>query len=110
MKSMFSYMGSILLGALTVLICIAIFIVNIQATEIRSAFNNYVEQIEASDFNENVILWCMNSAAENGWTLELSNETTYEELRSYRVTLRYNIEVPIIGIDVRSGTIEGYAK
>ena len=103
-------MGSILLGALTVLICIAIFIVNIQVTEIRSAFNNYVEQIEASDFNEYVILACMDSAAENGWTLELSDETTYEELRSYRVTLRYNVELPIIGVDVRSGSIEGYAK
>lgn len=110
MKTMFSYIGSILLSALCVLICIAIFFVNIQVTEIRGAFNNYIEQIEASNFNSETILWCIDSATENGWTLELSDETIYEDLRSYKVTLKYNVELPILGVDVRSGSIEGYAR
>ena len=74
----------------------------------REYHEEAIHQIEASNFDSDVISQCISDATKEGYTLKISNDGSYENSSRYKVTLTYHSKVMILGID-QTHTLEGYA-
>lgn len=74
----------------------------------REYHEDAIHQIEASNFDADVISNCVQDAKKEGYTLKVSNDGIYENSARYKVTLTYQSKVMILGIN-QTHTLEGYA-
>lgn len=81
---------------------------SLSTKQAREYHENAIHQIEASDFDSDVINQCVSDAAKNGYTLKVSNDGFYENSSRYKVTLTYHSRVVLLGIN-QTHTLEGYA-
>lgn len=98
-----------------VLICFAFFIgINYSAAALttrqaRQFHQEMIDEIEASHHNPDVIADCKNKANHAGYSLIVSDDSFYEGLQKYKVSLIYHQKVSILGIS-NNQTLDGYAQ
>ena len=109
MKSVFENALVFILITVGSLILSVMIAANIQIGNAREFHTNSIDRIQASFYSQSVINDLQNKASENGYTLSVTELSVYEDLKDYKVTLTYDVKVPLLGI-VKSGTLEGYAR
>ena len=83
---------------------------NLTITEARNFHASAVAEIQASNFDEEVIKEEQESAEQAGWELEVKTDTSiYSDRTAYKVTLTYNFPtLPLVG-DSEDKQIIAYA-
>lgn len=110
MKQIFENMIIILLILLSIMIHSTMIAGNLTITEARNFHASAVAEIQASNFDEEVIKEEKESAEQAGWELEVKTDTSiYSDRTAYKVTLTYNFPtLPLVG-DSKDKQIIAYA-
>ena len=111
MKQIFETMVIVCLMIISLLLNLNMITTNLEITEARNFHANAVEEIQASQFNQDVINSKIAEAHADGrdWVLEVKDVTVYEDRKDVKVTLKYKIaEFPFRESEYR--TIVGYAR
>ena len=77
-------------------------------TEARDYHSVVVSRLESSNFLADIDE-IKAEAESKGYVIEIYDMTVYEGKKTELVRLTYNIEIPLLGISFKTGTIEGYA-
>lgn len=104
----------------TLLLCVGCILLaqmiasNLYILQARTCFHKLADQIECSQYDENVIEQCREEAARQGYRLECEPiEGTQGDI-CILVSLYYQLNVPAIGSkesdEQREGVIQGYAR
>lgn len=108
MKSPISIMVSIFILCFAFFIGINYAFATLSTQEARTFHQDAIHEIEASNFDADVITKCKEDAAKKGYELSVTKDSFYEENTKYKVNLKYNVKVYIIGVNT-SHTLAGYA-
>lgn len=110
MKTLFENFIHIILMLFFVLVVSQVVSVNMQILKANQFKENAIDRIEASYFNSQIIEDCKTTAINLGYEeLVVENVTSYADRPIYKVSLKYKIIVPILGINEVSIT-EGNAR
>lgn len=111
MKSIPGYFIGIILLVLLALTGTSIITGSIRVTNARDFHASIISQIEASNFNENVISSLYQEADDNGYELEpIKVQVLSERKKMCEIILKYNYEIGILNIKKEQHEIRGYAR
>ena len=99
---------SLLIIAIVGLLCANFIAADVAVMNARDAQAAYVTEIENSDFADSVRKRCIDTAADQGFILEV-NPVVIGDSQMAEVSLTYTYKVPLIGVKSEH-TISGYAK
>lgn len=99
MKQIFEHMIIVLLIMLSIMIHSTMISGNLTITEARNFHSAAVAEIQASNFDTEVINDEKKTAEDYGWTLDVDTDTAiYDDRTAYKITLTYNFPtLPLIG-------------
>lgn len=109
MKSLFNFLVAFLIIGLSIFSSISHIIQQQTITNAQSLSSQFVDRIESSYYDENVINECKQKATENDMILEVRDVTIYDDRKDVEVKLKYNARNFLFGTSV-SGEIIGYAR
>lgn len=109
MKHAINFIWDALLLLFLVATCVFYVTSSLMIQDARNFHNTAVAKIEASEGSELIIDALREEATEKGFELNVEKTNLYETQQYYYVTLTYQYAIPMLG-DVKSGTIEGYAR
>lgn len=110
MKSIISTYVTIVGFCLTVLICSAMLMTQLQISGARTFHAYCLNSLQSSYYNDDVYKACQTEATARGYSLEMENVAVYKGRTSRLVTLDYDVVVPFVGVDKIHGTVTGYGK
>lgn len=108
MKSIPKFMATVVVFIIAVLVCISLIFAALMVSSARTHHNNVIAEIEASNFDADVINNCIQTANDKGYALTITKENNMSSTKHYKVTLYYDLVLPLFG-KVHTGKLVGYA-
>ena len=100
MKHIIGVFGALIVMMLNIFLCISVINVSGAVAEAKEFKADVVNEIENSNFNQNVIDACILQAQSEGYQLQITN-CTYDKqnvMKMAEVILIYKYEIPFLGI------------
>lgn len=109
MKQAINFIWDSLLMLFLVATCVFYVTSSLMIQDARNFHNTVVAKVETSEGSKLIIDELKEEAKEKGFELKIERTNLYETQQYYYVTLTYYYAIPMIG-NIKSGTIEGYAR
>lgn len=115
MKQAFEYFIDAIILVLIVVVVIGIINISSQISQAQDFHNVAVAEVEASNFNSNIINKYETGKVNSDFKIEFKNVSTkdtnndYIEENIYKVTTKYTVSIPILGYK-KTNYIVGYAR
>ena len=114
MKVAIEIFGLVIGVTLSCILFASIISSNNQNMTARDCYNVFVNRIEDSNCNDQIISECKAVASERGYDLDVTDVTVYEDQPSKYITMTYYVEFPIFSLFgsafSKQAVIEGYAR
>lgn len=112
MEAVPKFLASMITIIVAVLLCVSFVISAVVVNSARTFHTSVITEMEASNFEEDIIQKCIEAAEESSYALNI--EPFIPELGAstqtmYKVTLNYYLTAPVFGV-VHNGVIVGYTS
>ena len=88
-------------------LCIGVISSDLGVMEARDFYYSSVNELQESNFADDVIASCALEAKKNGYVFDISIRQLENGDRSANITMRYNYRIPLIGVN-QEKLIQGY--
>ncbi len=111
MKHIISAFSIVLVLLVNILICLAVVTINADISAAKEYKAAVVAEIESSNFNPQVIRYCIEQAADAGYTLDVQCAYYDREadVKMAEIVLHYPYQIPLLGI-TEMKTTRGIAR
>lgn len=109
MKMMIEHALTTILIVVGALIFAGIISVNLQISSAKQFHKEVVDRIETTNFSPVAIGSCVEEANKADYTLLVADKSVYDYKKSMKVTMFYQIKLPLLGI-IKEGMLEDYAR
>lgn len=107
MKIAIEIFTSLFVLILTMGVCVGIISSDLTVMEARDQYYSYVNELQESNFADNVVSSCIADAVNSGQTLSIDIVEDENGSRSANIVLGYTYTVPVLNIEQKK-TISGF--
>lgn len=114
MKNIFEYMTTMIVTMILVFIFSSIISVGSQLLNARMIHSMAVDNLQSSYYDESIESrynnYLNSDERFSGWRINMTSKESVNSRRTYLVTLKYKVKMPLIGQYINNLEIKGYAR